>query len=287
MQNSDNLKVINRSVLCDANRIVIKVGSALITDGETGVNVETVNRLAKISSYLLKEGKEVAIVSSGAIAAGMAVMKVDERPQELSELQALAALGQMSLVQEYETCFESFGNHSAQILLTHDDKKNYRRYCNASNTINRLLKMQVVPIINENDVVADDEIRFGDNDCLAALSANLISADVLLIMTDQEGLFTANPRIDSDATLIKNISAMEDSLLKMATTEGGKLGSGGMYTKVLAARQAAIGGTHTVIFDGKNQVGIEEVLAGKDIGTFLYSESGQLSAAEVFETVLL
>ena len=279
--------MIERTVLQQAKRIIIKVGSALITDGKTGVNTALIDYLAKTSVDLLKTGKEVAIVSSGAIAEGMSIMKYHKRPKQLSELQALAALGQMSLVHEYESRFENLGYHSAQILLTHDDQKSYRRYGNASRTLENLLKMKVIPIINENDVVADDEIRFGDNDRLAALACNLIFADVLIIMTDQEGLFTANPRKNTNAKLIRNDAAMKDTLLEIATTEGGELGSGGMHTKILAARQAAISGTNTVIVDGKRKHIIEDVLMGKTVGSFLYSKKPlhKLDIAEIFDAL--
>lgn len=273
---------MHRSVLTEAKRIVIKVGSALITNEETGVNGALIDRLVQISMALIQEGKQIIIVSSGAIAEGMAIMKYQQKPTGLSELQALAALGQMSLVQEYESRFETLGFRSAQVLLTHDEQSHYRRYMNASRTLENLLSMGVIPVINENDVVADEEIRFGDNDRLAALTCNLITADVLIIMTDQEGLFSANPRMDKEAVLIPYANAMEERLLKVATTEGGKLGRGGMYTKILAARQAAISGTHTVILDGKKTKGVENVLAGADIGSFLFSQNHKIEATEVF-----
>lgn len=274
---------VSRSVLTQAKRVVIKVGSALITDGQTGVNTALIGSLVMTSIDLLKTGRQVVLVSSGAIAEGMAIMKWQHKPSQLSELQALAALGQMSLVQEYESHFEHLGYRSAQVLLTHDEKSNYRRYINASSTLKILLGMGVVPVINENDVVADEEIRFGDNDQLAALACNLIGADVLLILTDQDGLFSANPRVDPDAILIENASSTEGRLLDLASTQGGKLGSGGMHTKVLAARQAAIGGTHTVILNGRQKMGVHDVLQAKPIGTFLFSPHKKSTVVDIFK----
>lgn len=267
--------------LCKAKCIVIKVGSALITNDGLGINQEMISYLAKVCNDLSQQDKRVVIVSSGAIAEGMARMKLIDKPKELNILQALAAIGQMSLVQQYQSCFSHYQLKAAQVLLTHDDRNNRRRYLNANHTLAHLFNMGVIPIINENDTVADDEIRFGDNDTLAAFASNLVEADLMMILTDQKGLFTANPRKYTEAEFVSTMPANHPELLSMATTEGGALGSGGMHTKILAARQAALGGTHTVLAHGAEEDVVNRVLQRKMDFTLLWSDLPKKTIAEL------
>ena len=225
----------SRQALTTARRWVIKIGSAILTDNGQGLSHEFIARLASDVIALREQGREVIIVSSGAVAAGLARLGLDTRPSALDELQAAAAVGQSSLVQAYEAAFAPSGYLCAQILLSHDDVKSRDRYLNARATLQTLLDKGVIPIVNENDTVVTDEIRFGDNDTLAALVANLIDADALLMLTDQQGLFNADPRTVSDATLIQETDAHDTSLDAMVS-EGSTLGRGGMVSKLRAAR---------------------------------------------------
>ncbi len=250
-------------------RIVVKVGSSLVTNNGEGLDHAAIGMWAEQMAVLLKAGHEVLMVSSGAIAEGMQRLGWAKRPQEIHQLQAAAAVGQMGLVQVYETCFARFNLRSAQILLTNADLAHAERNANAKATLDTLLKLGVVPIINENDTVVTDEIKFGDNDSLAALVTNLICADLLVILTDQGGLFTADPRQNPDATLLADAIAGDPALEKMAGGAGSELSKGGMLTKVLAAKVAAKTGAITVIASGREPNVLNRLLSGEKIGTQL------------------
>jgi len=256
----------SRQSLTAARRWVIKIGSAILTDNGQGLSHEFIVRLARDVIALREQGREVIIVSSGAVAAGLARLGLDTRPSALDELQAAAAVGQSSLVQAYEAAFAPSGYLCAQILLSHDDVKSRDRYLNARATLQTLLDKGVIPIVNENDTVVTDEIRFGDNDTLAALVANLIDADALLMLTDQQGLFNADPRTVSDATLIQETDAHDASLDAMVS-EGSTLGRGGMVSKLRAARLAARSGALAVIADGREPEVVRHIADGAITGT--------------------
>ena len=238
-------------VLRLARRIVVKVGSSLVTDGGRGVDAQAIGHWCGQIALLAREGREVVMVSSGAIAEGMKRLGWAARPKELHELQAAAAVGQMGLAQIYESQMRSFGIGSAQVLLTHADLADRERYLNARSTLLTLLRLKVVPVINENDTVVNDEIKFGDNDTLGALVANLVEADALVILTDQPGFYSADPRRVPDARFIPVATAGAPELERMAGGVGSKIGSGGMITKVLAAKRAASSGASTVIASGR------------------------------------
>ena len=259
-------------------RCVIKIGSALLTNDGAGLNTVGIATWVEQIAVLRKSGVEIVLVSSGAVAEGMCRLGIKKRPESLHELQAAAAVGQMGLIQSYESEFSKYDLHTAQILLTHDDLSNRQRYLNARNTVRSLLDLGVVPIINENDTVVTDEIRFGDNDTLAALVANLIEADYLLILTDQNGLFDRNPREHANAKLISEASADDNSLAAMAEGGAGTFGRGGMATKVSAAKLAARSGTSTLIAAGNEKNIIQRVFAGEELGTLLYAEHNPVSA---------
>lgn len=250
-------------------RIVVKVGSSLVTNNGEGLDHEAIAMWAEQMATLLKNGHEVLMVSSGAIAEGMQRLGWKKRPHEIHKLQAAAAVGQMGLVQVYESCFARFNLRSAQVLLTNADLANAERNANAKATLDTLLKLGVVPIINENDTVVTDEIKFGDNDSLAALVSNLIHADLLVILTDQGGLFTADPRQDTSAVLLSDAIAGDPDLEKIAGGAASELSKGGMLTKVLAAKIAAQTGTSTVIASGREANVLTRLIAGEKIGTSL------------------
>jgi len=250
-------------------RWVVKIGSAMLTAGGQGLDRERFANWVDQMAAWVAEGKELVLVSSGAVAEGMCRIGMAQRPTALHELQAVAAIGQMGLVKAWETCFAKRNMHTAQVLLTHDDLTNRRRYLNARSTLRTLLDMKVIPVVNENDTVANDEIRFGDNDTLAALVANLVQADLLILLTDQDGLYTADPRTHADATLIETAEALDSSLDRMAGEAAGTFGRGGMQTKVRAARVAARSGTATVIASGAEKNGLSRIAAGENVGTLL------------------
>ena len=229
---------------------MVKIGSALLTDDGNGLDRERLAIWAEQMSALVLSGKQIVLVSSGAVAEGMSRMGWNTRPTTLHELQAAAAIGQMGLVQAYESCFQKHDLHTAQILLTHDDLTDRGRYLNARSTMLALVKLGVIPVVNENDTVANDELRFGDNDTLAAMVANLVEADLLVLLTDQRGLFDSDPRINKEAKLISQSSVDNPDLDEAAGDSIGGLGLGGMVTKVRAARLAARSGAGTVIAPG-------------------------------------
>ncbi len=255
-----------------AKRIVVKVGSSLVTNNGEGLDHGAIAMWAEQLAALLRSGHEVLMVSSGAIAEGMQRLGWTKRPQEIHQLQAAAAVGQMGLVQVYESCFAQLNLRSAQVLLTNADLAHPERNANAKATLDTLLKLGVVPIINENDTVVTDEIKFGDNDSLAALVTNLIHADLLIILTDQGGLFTADPRHNPGAVLLRDAIAGDSALEKMAGGAGSELSKGGMLTKVLAAKVAAQTGADTVITSGREPNVLTRLLSGESIGTHLHSQ---------------
>jgi glutamate 5-kinase len=267
-----------QSVVKQSRRIVVKVGSSLVTNQGQGLDHDALTRWAGQIAELKKMGKEIVLVSSGAIAEGIQRLGWKKRPHAVHELQAAAAVGQMGLVQAYESCFRQHGLHAAQILLTHEDLSDRKRYLNARSTLITLLGMNVIPVINENDTVATDEIRFGDNDTLAALVTNLIEGSVLVILTDQGGLFTADPRKDPHARLVEEARAGDPALEAMAGGAGSDIGRGGMLTKVMAARRAARSGAHTVIASGHEPDVLVMLARGKAIGTQLLAETMTLAA---------
>jgi glutamate 5-kinase len=249
-----------------------------VTDQGHGLDHAALARWAEQIAELRRQSREVLLVSSGAIAEGMQRLGWKRRPRQLHELQAAAAVGQMGLVQAYESGFRTHGLHAAQVLLTHDDLSDRRRYLNARSTLRTLLSLDIIPVINENDTVAIDEIKFGDNDTLAALVTNLVEADVLVILTDQAGLFTRDPRRHADATLVGEAKAADPGLEHMAGGAGSQLGSGGMLTKVRAARRAARSGAHTVIASGREPDVLLRLTRGEMIGTQLTAETMTLAA---------
>jgi glutamate 5-kinase len=266
-----------RKTVAESKRWVIKIGSALITNDGQGLNREAIQSWVQQIAGLRESGKEVLLVSSGAVAEGMARLGWKLRPHALHELQAAAALGQMGLVQNFESCFKQHDIHTAQVLLTHEDLGNRQRYLNARSTLKTLLKLGAIPIINENDTVATDEIRFGDNDTLGALVSNLVEADTLILLTDQQGLYDEDPRFNKDAELISESSACNSELLGMAG-DGGALGQGGMRTKVTAAQRAARSGANTIIASGSEPDILHKIARGETVGTLLTADKEPMSA---------
>ncbi len=269
---------MSRNDFAKARRIVIKIGSSLLTEGGRGLNKTAIAGWVEQMAALKRQGKDVILVSSGSVAEGMSRLKLKQRPKSLHELQAAAAVGQMGLVRMFENRFQKHGLHAAQVLLTHDDLSDRRRYLNARSTLMALLDFQVIPVINENDTVATDEIRFGDNDTLGALVANLVEADMLIILTDQQGLFDADPSLDPDATLIEQANINEELLDEVAGESRSGLGRGGMFTKVRAARLAARSGTATVIVSGAMKNVITSIMDGENLGTYLTPNIAPLAA---------
>ncbi len=267
-----------RTRIAQSKRLVVKVGSALVTNDGAGLAHEFIADCAQQIAALHAEGREVLLVSSGAIAAGMQRLGWKSRPQAMHDLQAAAAVGQMGLAQAYETTFIRHGLKAAQILLTHEDLSDRARYLNARNTLHALLGYGVVPIINENDTVVTDEIKFGDNDTLGALVANLVEADALIILTDQAGLYTADPRQDPAATLIAEGPAQDPRYAAMAGGAGSAISKGGMITKVRAAQRAARSGAHTLIVGGREPEALRRAAQGEVVGTLLYATESPLAA---------
>lgn len=259
-------------------RCIIKIGSAMLTANGRGLDTHAISHWVEQVVQLSKHGIKPILVSSGAVAEGMKRLGWDQRPHALHELQAAAAVGQMGLVQAYESQFQRHGIHTAQILLTHDDLSDRRRYLNARSTLNTLLSLGAIPVINENDTVATEEIKFGDNDSLAALVANLAVADLLILLTDQQGLYDKDPRFHADAQFIRQARANDIVLDSMVTGGAGSLGRGGMQTKLRAARLAARSGAATVIASGGEENVISRIMAGEDLGTLLLPDQEPLAA---------
>lgn len=266
------------AVLRNARRIVVKVGSSLVTNEGRGLDATAIGQWCEQLAALVKDGREVIMVSSGAIAEGMKRLNWTTRPKAIHELQAAAAVGQMGLVQVYETKLRENGIGSAQVLLTHADLADRERYINARSTLLALLQLGVVPVINENDTVVNDEIKFGDNDTLGALVANLVEADALVILTDQKGLYTADPRKDPAAQFVHEAKAGDPALEAMAGGAGSSIGKGGMITKILAAKRAAGSGASTVIAWGREPQALVRLVQGEPIGTLLVAQTQKLQA---------
>ena len=266
------------SVVGAARRIVVKVGSSLVTNEGRGLDEQAIGHWSQQLAALVKQGRELIMVSSGAVAEGMKRLGWRTRPKEIHELQAAAAVGQMGLVQMYETKLRECGVGSAQVLLTHADLADRERYLNARSTLLTLLQLGVVPVINENDTVVNDEIKFGDNDTLGALVANLVDADVLIILTDQKGLFTADPRKQADARFVHAARAGDPQLETMAGGAGSGIGKGGMITKILAAKRAAGSGASTVIAWGREPQVLQRLCDGEAIGTCLVAQTAKQQA---------
>ncbi len=266
-----------RESLRNAQRWVVKVGSSLVTDDGRGLDQQAISHWADQLVALQKEGKQVLLVSSGAVAEGVKRLGFKERPKQIHLQQAAAAAGQMGLVQAYESCFKRHDVHSAQILLTHDDLSNRTRYLNARSTLTTLLDMGVVPVVNENDTVATAELCFGDNDTLAALVANLVNADVMVILTDQDGLYDADPRKNQNARLVSTGRAGDKALQAMAGS-GSSLGRGGMLTKLTAAKLAARSGTDTIIANGRIAEVLTRLATAEPLGTLLTAAAEPVAA---------
>jgi len=260
---------VSRSTLAGSRRWVVKIGSALLTDDGKGLARDLIAGWVSQLSELRSRGMEIVLVSSGSVAEGMLRLGMTSRPSELHLLQAAAAVGQMGLVQAYEENFQKHGLHTAQVLLTHDDLSDRKRYLNARSTIRSIIGLGAIPIINENDTVVTDEIRFGDNDTLGALVANLVEADGLIILTDQEGMFDKDPRKHVDARLLSEVQAEDLGLDEMASGEAGGLGRGGMVTKVRAARLAARSGAYTVVVGGRIESVLLRLRACEALGTLM------------------
>lgn len=248
--------------------VIVKIGSSLLTNNGRGLDRTAIYEWAKQIAKLQNQGYRMLLVSSGAIAEGVVRMNLDERPKKLEALQACASVGQMGLIETWWQACIQYGVQTSQLLLTHDDLANRQRYLNTANTLHQLLDWRVLPVINENDTVSVDEIKFGDNDSLGAMVASMVKADLYIILTDQDGVFTDNPRTNPNATLIKTERAMADYLFDIAG-DGGKLGRGGMLTKIRASRLAAMGGCPTVIVNGVYEDVITRVVAGESLGTLL------------------
>jgi len=270
--------VISRSTISNTRRWVVKIGSALLTNEGKGLNLDGISDWVEQLVALHKQGVEIVLVSSGSVAEGMSRLGWQQRPKALYELQAAAAVGQMGLVQAYESRFKEHGFQTAQILLTHDDLSNRQRYLNAKSTLRTLIDLKVIPIVNENDTVVTDEIRFGDNDTLAALVANLIEAEMLVILTDQQGMYDSDPRQNPDAKLISETVVNAAELDGMAGEGGGDLGRGGMQTKVRAARLAARSGCATLIAAGRESGVLNRLYQGEEIGTLFIPDKERLVA---------
>jgi glutamate 5-kinase len=256
-----------RKRLGQSRRWVVKIGSALLTDEGRGLARAAIEEWVAQMARLCENGVELVLVSSGAVAEGMARLGWSTRPHALYELQAAAAVGQMGLVQTYEAAFQKYGLKTAQVLLTHDDLSSRKRYLNARSTLRTLLKLKVIPVVNENDTVAMEEIRFGDNDTLAALVANLVEADLLVILTDQDGMYDKDPRNNPDARLLHEVDATDSALETMAGGTAGKVGRGGMITKVRAAGRAARSGASTIVAPGRRADVLIHIAAGEQVGT--------------------
>lgn len=267
-----------RTRIRESKRLVVKVGSALVTNNGSGLAYDFIADCARQIAALHGEGRQVLLVTSGAIASGMQRLNWTTRPHAMHDLQAAAAVGQMGLAQAYDTTFFRHGLRGAQVLLTHEDLTDRTRYLNAKSTLQTLLNLGVVPIINENDTVVTDEIKFGDNDTLGALVANLVEANALIILTDQKGLYTADPRSNPEASLVTEGRADDKQYESMAGGAGSEISRGGMITKIRAAQRAAKSGAHTLIVSGREHDALLRASSGEEIGTLLYAVDTPLAA---------
>lgn len=266
--------------LLSTRRWVIKIGSALLTKPGEGLDIDRIRWLSGEIAELRKQGKEIVLVTSGSVAAGMQRLGWRRRPHALHQLQAAASVGQMGLIHAYAMACEQHGIHTAQILLTHSDLADRGRHLNARSALHTLLEMGILPVVNENDTIATDEIRFGDNDTLAAMTANLVEADVLVILTDQDGLFDSDPRLNPNARMLAASAASNPNLDSMAGDSKGELGRGGMATKLAAARRAARSGATTVILSGKHPLNLRQLAAGQGVGTLLWPDMKPIKARQ-------
>lgn len=267
-QTIEEARFIKQSRNFDIKRVIVKIGSSLLTNNGRGLDRTAIYEWAKQIAKLHNQGMEVLLVSSGAVAEGVVRMNLEERPKKLAALQACASIGQMGLIETWWSALIQHGVQSSQLLLTHDDLSNRRRYLNTTGALTQLLEWRVLPVINENDTITVDEIRFGDNDTLGAMAAAMVNADLYIILTDQQGVFTDNPRNNPNAKMIRQERAMADYLFDIAG-DGGKLGRGGMLTKIRAGRLAAMGGCPTVIVSGDIENVITRVVSGEAVGTLL------------------
>jgi len=266
--------------IVNTKRWVIKIGSALLTRVGEGLDYDRIRWLTAEIAQLRAQGKEIVLVTSGSVAAGMQQLGWKQRPHALHQLQAAASVGQMGLIQAYASECKQHRIHTAQILLTHSDLSDRGRYLNARSALHSLLELNVLPVVNENDTIATEEIRFGDNDTLAAMTTNLVEADVLVILTDQDGLFDSDPRRNPDARMIAASAASNPALDAMAGEGVGELGRGGMATKLLAARRAARSGAVTVILSGKEPENLQRLAAGTAVGTLLWPDDEPMTARQ-------
>ena len=269
---------MERSQLKTPGRWVIKIGSAVLTNDGRGLDLSRIGDWAKDIAELHQAGHQVVLVSSGAVAEGLVRLSWSQRPSTVHELQAAAAVGQTGLVQAYETEFARYQIRTAQILLTSDDLSDRQRYLNARSTAQKLIELGVIPIINENDTVGTEEIRFGDNDTLAGLVSNLVEADNLIILTDRDGLYNADPRVDKNAALVSVGKSGDPSLEKMAGSTPGNLGRGGMITKLRAAKLAARSGTNCIIANGREPEIVSRLVQGNELGTLLVAGKSPVGA---------
>ncbi len=258
-------------------RIVVKIGSSLLTANGQGLDLEAISHWAKQIVDLHHAGHEMILVTSGAVAEGMVRMKLPHRPTDLPSLQACAAIGQMGLIQTWSSVLDRHHIKTAQVLLTHDDLTDRRRYLNSCDALQQLIDWHVIPVINENDTVSTDEIRFGDNDTLAAMVAGQVHADLLIILTDQQGMFDADPRSNPEAKLLSTVRALDETLFEMAGGSG-TLGTGGMLTKVRAARLAAKSGCPTLIASGESDRVLARLMAGELLGTLFITDDDRMTA---------
>ncbi len=272
------IEVVNgQRQLTACKRIVVKIGSSLLTANGQGLDLDAISHWANQIANLHNAGHEIILVSSGAVAEGMVRMKLASRPTDLPSLQACAAIGQMGLIQTWSSVLDQHDIKTAQVLLTHDDLADRRRYLNSCDALQHLIEWRVIPVINENDTVSTDEIRFGDNDTLAAMVAGQVHADLLIILTDQQGMFDADPRSNPNAKLLTSVRALDDELFEMAGG-GGVLGRGGMVTKVRAARLAAKSGCPTLIASGESDNVLSRLMAGEMLGTLFTTDNDRITA---------
>ncbi len=256
-------------------RIVIKVGTSTLAHKTGRINIRRVEELCKVMSDLKNAGNEIILVSSGAIGMGVGKLSLDKRPTDIPTKQAAAAVGQCELMYTYDKLFSEYNHTVAQILITGEDIEHVDRRANFENTMRRLLELGVIPILNENDSIATDEIVIGDNDTLGAIVATTLQADLLIILSDIDGLFTADPHKDKNAVLLHSVKKITPEIEKMIGGAGSELGTGGMATKIKAAKIANSGGTDMVIANGENPMLLYDIVAGKDIGTRFFAERAE------------
>lgn len=263
----------HRDKIKKKHRIVVKIGTSLLTYDNGRMNLNRMEKLVRVLSDIRNSGKDIILVSSGAVGVGIGILGMDSRPEELARKQALAAIGQVGLMKIYQKFFEEYNLNVAQVLLTRDGVENTRRRDNAKNTFNALMEMGIIPVVNENDTVSTDEIEFGDNDTLSAIVAILVEADLLLILTNTDGVYTSDPHMDRSARKVSSVIDASDDLREVDLKGTSKLGSGGMITKVAAAEMCKDHNVDVIIADGQDPMNIIDILDGKDLGTFFVSDA--------------